>query len=138
MTIRTFLFGTCASIIVSWSIWLLIINWLDPQEAGPLGLLLFFLSLFLVIASTTSLVGYCIRRFLFSRQLPAYSARPSVRQGIWLALFFNLLLFLQLLRLLRWWIAFIVVLLFLSLEVLFLSYDRIKGSHGESLPGSQE
>lgn len=124
MTIRVFWWGTLLSMIASWTIFGLIINWLDPHEAGPLGFLLFFLSLFLALASTAALGGYVTRRWLFSRQLPAYCVRPSVRQGIWVGLFFNLLLFLQLLRLLRWWIAFIVMLLFLSLEVLFLSYDR--------------
>ena len=138
MTIRVFLAGTITGIVISWGIFYLIINSLDPHQAGPLGFILFFLSFFLAIASTAALIGYFVRRVLFIRQLPAYSVRPSVRQGVWLALFFDLLLFLQLLRLLHWWVAFIVVLLFLSLEVLFLSYDRTLEQRSHASPEGQE
>ncbi len=124
MTIRIFIAGTLVTLLASAAIFSMIIYWLDPIEAGALGFVLFFLSLFLVVASFSALIGYGIRRFLFSRQHPAYSVRPSVRQGVWLGIFLDILLFLQLFRLLQWWIAFIIVLLFLSLEVLFLGYDR--------------
>jgi hypothetical protein len=124
MTIRIFIGGTLMTLLASVAIFAMIIYWLDPIEAGALGFVLFFLSLFLVIASFSALIGYAVRRFLFSRQHPAYSVRPSLRQGVWLGIFLDILLFLQLFRLLQWWIAFIIVLLFLSLEVLFLGYDR--------------
>jgi len=119
-----FVGGTLIMAIASAAMFALTVTWLDPLEAGSLGYVLFFLSLFLLVASISALVGYGIRRFIFSRQHPAYSVRPSLRQGAWLGFFLDILLFLQLFRLLRWWIAFIIVLLFLSLEVLFLSYDR--------------
>lgn len=124
MTIRTFLVGTTISIGASWAILALIITSLDPSQASSLAFTLFFLVMFLAAASTAALLGYGVRRFLLSSQHPAHSVRPSLRQGIWLALLLDILLFLQLLHLLRWWIAFIIVLLFLSLEVLFLNYDR--------------
>lgn len=134
MTIKVFIAGTLATFLAASGIFALIINFLDPVEAKSLGFILFFLSLFLSVASAAALLGYGIRRFLFAGQHPAYSVRPSLRQGVWLGLFLDILFFLQLFRLLQWWIAFIIVLLFLSLEVLFLSYDRQAKPAPESAP----
>jgi hypothetical protein len=138
MTVRVFLGGSFVSALAAWSIWLLIINWLDPLEAGVAGLFLFFLTLFLAVESTAALVGYGVRRLVQPGQLAAYRVRPALRQGIWLGIFLNLLLFLQLQRLLQWWITVLVVILFLSLELVFLSYD--KGVHTRSTEerGSRE
>lgn len=138
MTIRIFLIGTIVSLIAAWGIFALIVNWLDPLQAGPLGFVLFFLVLFLAVASSAALVGYLLRRFLLSVQHPAYVVRPSLRQGIWLGLFLDILLFLQLFRLLQWWIALIIVLLFLCLEVLFLGYDRHAQQRAQTVAGSQD
>ncbi|MEX1112406.1 MAG: hypothetical protein WEC84_02995 [Candidatus Andersenbacteria bacterium] len=124
MTVRVFLLSTTASMIAGWAVWLLIINWIDPLRAGAMGFILFFLSLFVAVASTVALAGYGVRRLLQPAQFAAYRVRPSVRQGIWLGIFLNLLLFLQLHQLLRWWIALIIIFVFIFLELLFLSYDR--------------
>lgn len=124
MTVRTFLIGSSAATIISWLIWFMILNWLDPREAGMVGFILFFLALFLAIASTTSLIGYGVRRLIAAGQLPAYRVRHSLRQGMLLGLLIDLLLFLQLLRIVRWWLALLAALIFVLIEFVFLSYDR--------------
>jgi len=124
MTLRTFLLGSFVGTILGWLVWLAIVFWLDPIQAGTFGFVLFFLALFLAIASTTALIGYALRRILAPGHHPAYSVRPSLRQGIWLGLLFDLLVLLQLLRLGRWWLTLIIVIFFISLEFVFLSYDR--------------
>ncbi|MEX0650358.1 MAG: hypothetical protein WD200_05125 [Candidatus Andersenbacteria bacterium] len=127
MTVRAFLFSATVSMAAAWGVWVLILNWIDPLEAGVMGFTLFFLSFFVAVASTAALAGYVIRRLLQPAQFSAYRVRPAVRQGIWLGIFFDLLLFLQLHRLLRWWIALIIIFVFIFLELLFLSYDRNTG-----------
>lgn len=134
MTVRTFLLGSLAATVVFWGIWLLIVNWIDPQEAQATGFLLFFLSFFLAVGSTSALIGYGIRRLVSPGQFPAYRVRTSLRQAMWLGLFLDLLLFLQLQRLLRWWMTVIIIVLFLSLEFLFLTYERSGGRNQE--PGT--
>ncbi len=124
MTVRIFLIGTTVSLAASWGIWLLVLNWIDPLEAGAAGFGLFSLSLFLVAASTAALIGYLVRWLLQPVRLASYRVRPSLRQGVWLGILLNMLLFLQLQRLLRWWLTLIIIVLFLSIELLFLGYDR--------------
>ena len=82
MTVRLYLTGSVAVAVISSIIWLLIIMQLDPAQAGVIGLLLLFLSLFLAVGSITNVVGYGLRRLLVPRQFPSYRVRTSLRQGV--------------------------------------------------------
>lgn len=124
MTVRVFTIGTALTAFLSWAIWLLIVNYLDPTRAGWLGFLLFFLALFLAIASVASLIGFFARRLVMPQRLPSYAVRTALRQGVLLGLFLDLLLFLQLIRLYQWWLAIFGICLFLFIEFIFLGYDR--------------
>lgn len=124
MTVRAFVVGSLTAAVLSWVIWLAIIRYLDPLRAGPIGFLLFFLALFLAVASTMGLAGYVVRRLITPRRLSAYTVRSSLRQGILLGLFLNLLLLLQLLRFYEWWLALLAIFFFVFIEFIFLGYDR--------------
>lgn len=124
MTVRVFVIGSLVAAIISWATWLAIIKFLDPGQAGLIGFLLFFLALFLATASTTGLAGYATRRLLSPQQLSAYAVRTSLRQGILLGLFLDLLLLLQLLRFYQWWLALLAIVIFIFIEFIFLGYDR--------------
>lgn len=124
MTVRLFISGSILTAISSWAIWALIIYYLDPQRAGGIGFFLFFLSLFLAVASTAALIGYAFRRFIVQEQLATYAVRPALRQGIMLGIFLDLLLIFQLVRLYKWWLAVIAIILFITTELMFLSYGQ--------------
>jgi len=128
MTVRTFLIGSVLAAVFSIGAWVLILTQLAPSQAGLLGFALFFLSMFMAVASVSGLSGYFIRRIVLRRQLPAYTVRISLRQGLTVAGFASLLLFLQLISLYRWWVAIALIAILGSLELVFLSYDRaVKG-----------
>lgn len=124
MTVRTFVIGAAVMAVAASAIWTLVFNFLDPDQAGTLGFLLFFLSLFVAIASIVSLIGFGLRRLIMAQQLAAYSVRTSLRQSIIVSAFLNALLLLQLLRLYRWWLALILLFISVFIELVFLSYDR--------------
>lgn len=124
MTVRMFIVGSFLATLGSWSILALMVNFLDPTQAGAIGFLLFYLVLFLSITSTSNLLGYVTRRVLKPQQLAAHAVGPSLRQGVVLGIFCVLILALQHFRLYRWWIAIIAIVIFVALEVVFLSYDR--------------
>jgi len=124
MTVRAFTVGSLLTALSTWAIGLLIVIYLDPTQAGLTGFFLFFLVLFLAIASSSALLGYAVRRYLARRVLATYAVRTSLRQGIILGLFFDVILFLQLIKLYVWWLAVIAIVLFLTIEFFFLSYDR--------------
>ena len=58
--------------------------------------------------------------------LAAHAVRVSLRQGVWLGLFLNLLLILQLANLYAWWLNIIAIIFFITIEFIFLGYDRTR------------
>lgn len=124
MTLRVFLLSTLVGTMLGWLVVAAILLWLDPVQAGAVGFGLFFLSLFVAATSTTALIGFFIRRLLMRSRHPAHNVRSSLRQGIWLGLFLDFLLVLQLFRFARWWLTLIVIMFFVTLEFIFLSHAR--------------
>lgn len=125
MTVRLFGIGTIATFLFSTGILALIVSWVDPTSNGSaLAIILFFLALFLSIASLFSLLGYIARAILIRNQHPTHRVRPSLRQGLFFGIFVDILLFLQLERILVWWIAGIIIVLFAVIEMVFISYDK--------------
>lgn len=135
MTVRAFLAGSFVSLLASSGVLFLIISWVDPTKSPAIAFVLFFLALFLAVASLASLVGYIARSIFMRHQLPAYRVRPSLRQGVFLGVFVDLLLFLQLERILVWWVSAIIILLFIVIELVFISYDR-NGTPNRSAPAA--
>lgn len=134
MTVKSFALGSFVTAIISWGILALIIMWIDPTKSAAAAFILFFLLLFLAVAATSGLIGYVARTIFMRHQLPAYRVRPSLRQGVFLGVFVDLLLFLQLERILVWWVSAIIVVLFIVIELVFISYDR----NGTTTRGSTE
>ncbi len=132
MTVRAFLTVSLAALLIGCAAFAAVATQLDPEQAGTSGYVLFFLSFFITVASAVSLIGYGIRRTLVRRQFPAYAVRASLRQALIISGFSSFLLFLQLLRLYRWWIALGLIALLACLEVVFLSYDRSHNRHTDS------
>ena len=132
MTVRAFLIASFVALAIGSASLAGVITQLDPEQAGTLGFVLFFLSLFIAVASAAGLLGYTIRRLFVREQFPAYAIRTSLRQALTAGAFISLLLFLQLLRLYRWWIALGIIALLACLEVVFLSYGRSHTRHYES------
>lgn len=134
MTVRAFLISSLIAGFAGIGSWLLVVNYLDPATGAWLGLTLFFLSLFVAGASVFSLAGYLFRRLLMPRQFASYAVRTSLRQGGVLSVFCVLILLLQLMRLYRWWIAIIMVVLLVSFELIFVGYDRSSRNRSQSNP----
>ena len=125
MTVKAFILGAFATMLASLGILALVITWIDPVSSiASLAFLLFFLALFLAVASFSSLIGYIARSIFLRKQLSAYRVRPALRQGVFMGIFVDLLLFLQLERILVWWVAAIIILFFIVVELVFISYDK--------------
>lgn len=132
MTVRAFLTFSLLALLIGSASFAAVATQLDPDQAGTSGFVLFFLSFFITIASSVSLIGYGLRRIFVRRQFPAYAARSALRQALTIGGFSSFLLLLQLLRLYRWWIALGLIALLACLEVVFLSYDSHHARHTDS------
>ncbi len=116
--------------ILCWAAWAFVLFFVSPKGAGTLGLLFFYLSLFLGLLGVFSIIGFGVR-YLFKRREFAYrQVKTAFRQGAMFSLLLTSSLFLQSQRLLVWWNTILFVLLLAVVEYFFLSEEERK--YGET------
>lgn len=106
--------------VLSWVGVLLILLFVNPYEAGALGLLFFFTSFFLGLLGILSIVGFLVRYIFYRHEFVYGQVKRAFRQGLLLALSLTIVLFLQAERLLVWWNLLLLVALIGGIEYLFL------------------
>lgn len=121
MTLRSYIGGMFISTLLSLGAWVLIIFYIDPTVSGPLGFVLFYLSLFLGLVGLFSLVGFYLRRKISKKEIAFAHVSPSFRQGIFLAVILVGCLLLQSFRVLNWWSGGLFIASIILLEFYFIS-----------------
>lgn len=108
----------------AWFAWLLVLWYLTPESAGLLGFVFFYLSLFVALVGSTTLVGFTFRHLVHHQEVVFRQVSVSFRQGVLLGVVVVLALVLQAQRLLTWWNLIILVVAFTIVEFFFLSLRR--------------
>lgn len=120
MTLKKYLNLMTVLTLVCWLAWVLVLFLINPEEAGLIGEILFYFSLFLAVLGTLSLLGFIIRaRF---KKGPVFKqVETSFRQAFWLSVLLTGILVLKENNLLRWWNSLLLLLFLIFLEIFFLS-----------------
>lgn len=101
--------------------WFVVVLRLDPFASTNMAVALFFISLFLSLASFFTVIGY-YARVLFNKNEIYYShVIISLREGILFAVFVSIALIFQIMRVLTWWNMVLLFMAIALLEVYFLS-----------------
>ncbi|MBI1934490.1 hypothetical protein HYS30_02370 [Candidatus Peregrinibacteria bacterium] len=112
------LFSLSLSALLSVTSLLVILFRVSPLQAPLQALPAFFLSLLLSVSSISMLLAYLLwKRFGPAAKSDGIVFRIAFREGIFLALFTILLLSLLLFQILTWWIALLVLTMFVLVEV---------------------
>lgn len=101
----------------------LVVTKIDPFTDETLGLILFFMSLFFLVSSALTLVGYFIRVLFYREELLMNHFNVSLRQGIILGVCLCGIMGFQILRTLTWWNGGIIVLISFLVELYFVARD---------------
>ncbi len=120
MTLKKYLNLMSVLTIICWLAWVFVIFFVNPEETGLIGFILFYFSLFLAILGTAAIIGFLIR-VRFNKGPVFKQVEVSFRQGIWLSLLVVGLFLLQNLGILRWWNGLFLLLFLMFLEFFFLS-----------------
>jgi hypothetical protein len=121
MSLRLYLVGLMFSTIFCWACFVLILFYVNPDEAGFVGFLAFYLSLFFALTGTFSLIGFYLRVWLSRNEILFKHISPAFRQGFFLALILVISLVLQAFRILTWWDGLLLVGSVVLLEFYFMS-----------------
>ncbi len=125
MSFRVYLLLTaCATIICSIATAFVVYN-LDPTEAGGLGLLFFYASLFLTVVGISSLINFLVRVLVIRN--PSVMLRHAgqvFRQSFFVAVAVCIFFVLLSLRYFAWWNALLIIIFFTAIEGLVFTHRK--------------
>lgn len=114
-----------AGTLGAWAVLWLVMEYLDPKSTGFLGLLLFYVAVFLSVTGTLTILGFAWRMFRFKDEVLFRHMTQAFRQGAMLALVVVGALFLEAQKLLTWWNLGLLILGLTLLEFFWLSVKRM-------------
>ncbi len=126
MTLRQYLILMTVGTIFCWVIWFFVLYLIDPTESGILGFAFFYLSLFLSLAGTLSILGLLFRMRFGKEEMVFKTVMISFRQATLLGLLVIAALFLKSHDILAWWNIFLLIVALTILEFFFISYNKKK------------
>lgn len=124
MTLTKYLIYMALGTALSWGGWLVVINKMNPMEAGVPGFVFFYLTLLFALTGSLSIFGFLVRKFLVKGELAFRQVAVSFRQAILFSALVAGSLFLQSQKLLTWWNVILFILLLTVLEFLFISFKK--------------
>ncbi|MFC1644483.1 hypothetical protein ACFL08_00475 [Patescibacteria group bacterium] len=102
-------------------VWLIVINSIDPVEAGSVGQVFFYLSFWLFLSGIFVLFLSWLRRVFMGEDIAFVCLGMSFRQGVLLAMICIGLLVMQSFGVLVWWDGFLLATGIFLVELYFLS-----------------
>lgn len=126
MSLSAYLWGIRLFILLSLSVWLSIVFAVDPEQAGTIGVSLFFISLFAMVLGFLMLFIAWVYRQGLGEAGAAHHLGGAFRQAFLLAMYAVAVIFFQYARILTWWDGLLLLAAVLLLE---FSFRRIFQKH---------
>lgn len=120
---RTYLITIGIVAAFGWASWALVINKLSPFASPELALSLFYISLFIALVGTLTLIIYYLRAWLNKGEIYNAHLNVSLRQAILLSGMICTGIAFQRLKVLTWWDGLLLLAIVLMIEFYFMSRD---------------
>lgn len=121
MTFRMYIIFMSVATLLSWAAWALVMWNMDPTQAGFAGFFMFYLTLFMALIGSLTLLGVLYRVLLLRRRnVLTREVRVAFRHAVLLSVVAIVSLALSGQGLLRWWVILGFVIFMSVLEYLFL------------------
>lgn len=120
MTLKAYLWGMKISAVLSLIAWGMVVYYIDPEEAGIFGQVLFYLSLFLALTGVFALFFTAIRKKIIDQETAFFYLGTNFRQGLLIALLAVVVLIFQSFRILTWWDGLLLLAGIFLFELYFL------------------
>jgi hypothetical protein len=125
MTLRQYLIWMGLGTLVAWGAFIAVLNYLNPEVAGMTGFLFFYLSIFLSVTGTLTLLGFAWRYWRHREEVLFRHISISFRQGVFLAIMVVGALFLEANKFLTWWNLGLLIVGLTLLEFFLLTARRL-------------
>lgn len=111
--------------MLSWIAWVVVIFKLDPEQSMGLALGLFYLSLFIALACTFTVMGFYFRLWLHKNEVYYHHIHIAFRQGLLLTVIALGCLTFQLLQVLTWWSGLLLIAAVTLAEFYFAAREPV-------------
>lgn len=109
--------------------WLFVLFSIDPTESNPAGFLFFYMSLWLAIVGSFSVLGFLVRRAIINDDEVVFRhVKQTFRQSIIIASLTILTLLFLAHSLLTWWNVILLVIVGLFIEGIIFSSRRYRNA----------
>lgn len=126
MTLKKYLIVTALATAMCWTIFLFVASVVNPELTNWLGFLLFYLSLFMAVSGTASLIGFLIRFVALRHELAFYAVKVAYRQSFLFALFIIAILILLSQSLFTWLNLLMLVAVFVIAEMVMIHSQKTR------------
>lgn len=109
--------------LFAWFGWILVITKLSPIESMGLSLTFFFITFFIALTATFTVIGFYFRVWLLKNEIFYKHINVALRQGVFLSLIAILCLVFQMIRVLNWWSGLLLIAIVVMLEFYFSAKD---------------
>lgn len=121
MSLRIYFFSIITSIILSLSLWLLLLFNVNPYQAPSWIIATFYFTFFLFFTGIFAIIGYKLKVWASNREVIFSLLAPTLRQSIILSMIITGLLLFEQIKVLNWWVACLFVISLFMLELFFRS-----------------
>lgn len=125
MTHKNYLLVVAGAGLLAWVAFITVIFKFNPYESTSLALAFFYLSLFIALSCTFTLIGYYFRLWLYKNEIFYLHINISLRQGVLLSLIAICCLVLLMLDVLTWWSGMLLIFAAVLFEFYFASREEI-------------
>lgn len=127
MTLRAYLVLMAIGTLLCWVTWIFVIYNISPLTAGSLGFLFFYISLFLAMVGTISVVGFLIRRLIIQNDEAIFRQIGRLfRQSILVSGLVIVAMIMLGVHLLTWWNGLLLIVLGIVVEGIFFANRKYR------------
>lgn len=117
MSLKQYLLLMSVGTLFCWLAWIFVIFKISPIDSGIVGIFSFYLSLFLAIVGTFSVLGFLIRGFILKNEDAVFrQVKNTFRQSIFVSTVVTLMLLMLSKGWLYWWTALMLMMSFVFIE----------------------
>lgn len=121
MALRLYKFGLFVSLCLAGFLWFILFVSVNPAQAPFWIIMLFYITLFIALASVIALFAFNWKVKAGNKEVIYSHIGPTLRQSIFISLFLVSCLFLEQLKVLNWWVASLLIVAMLLLEMYYRS-----------------
>lgn len=126
MSLKKYLIFMSSATLFSWLAWLIVIFYINPEEAGFVGFAMFYLSLFLALVGSFSLLGFFTRVWFSREEVIFRHLGVATRQSLLFSILLVGSLILQGSGFFRWWSVVLLIAFITLLEFFFISRKVVR------------